>query len=581
LGGYDKLINKVKKINMNLEEAKNVLQSYLMRGGKDERHKNWQKVVEDMSIHLDGVFPAKLIESRRPNEDNERYNYRKNNFATITMPSVLKALDSLYMIMNEAYYTMSISNSLQKYIDQNIFGNIQKMDFLSYIQQVVLINMIRDPNSLLAVIPSDDVKSIALNPLIENRSVNPLLEYVPSANIIEYTEDLLIFESMRKTSVYYRKSVQQKGRIVYIMDKTHIYKAQQIGNYSLQKYDVELLYEHNIGEIPVTVLGGIYNATLDCNESYFKGFIPFANEALRQYSDWQATMVTSAFPIREIKPIDCDADGCVDGYIEGPNGSKYVCGKCNGTGKIAPIGPYGVIISEKVNRILDDQYDDRPPIRFHAPDTRIIEYAQNAWETLLEKGEKALFLDRLAEPRVSGVAMEIHNSFEGFRNLRISDNIYEMIIYNSLKYMELMRNINNPQMPRINKPTHFGIKSQKELFDEYAKLKNANANDNLMRAVTEEIFSKRYGGSQLMILSNNFQMEKDILYFKSQEDKISLYNAGIISSRQIAYSLYLPAILDKLIRETSDPILLFDDYNRLEELCKLEFENIYQVELGD
>jgi hypothetical protein len=551
-----------------------------MRGGKDERQKNWQKVVEDMSVHLDGVFPSKLIETRRPNEDNERYNYRRNNFATITMPSILKALDSLYMVMNQAYYTMHISNTLQKYIDQNIFGTVPKMDFLSYIQQVVLINMIRDPNSLLAVIPSDDVKSIALNPLIENRAINPLLEYVPSANIIEYTEDLLIFESMRKTSVYYRKSLQPKGRRIYIMDKYSIYKAEQVGSYSLQKYDVELVYQHNIGEIPATVLGGIYNATLGCNESYFKGFIPFANEALRQYSDWQATIVTSAFPIREIKPIDCDAEGCVDGYIEGINGSKYVCGKCNGTGKIAPIGPYGVIISEKVNRILDDQYDDRPPIRFHAPDTRIIEYAQKAWETLLEKGEKALFLDRLAEPRVSGVAMEIHNSFEGFRNLRISDNIYEMIIYNSLKYMELMLNINNPELPRINKPTELGIRTQEKLIEEYSKLKNANANDNLLRAITEEIFSKRYNGNQLMLLINGFLMEIDPLYFKSQEDKLSLLNAGIISARQIAYSLYLPGILDKIVRESLDPLSLFDDYRGLEELCKLEFDNIYQVEVG-
>jgi hypothetical protein len=565
---------------MNLEEAKNILQSYLMRGGKDERHKNWQKVVEDMSVHLDGVFPSKLIETRRPNEDNERYNYRKNNFATITMPSLLKALDSLYMVMNQAYYTMNISNTLQKYIDQNIFGTVPKMDFLSYIQQVILINMIRDPNSLLAVIPSDDVKSIALNPLVENRTVNPLLEYVPSANIIEYTEDLLIFESTRKTSVYYRKSLQPKGRRIYIMDKDTIYKADQVGSYSLQKYEVELVYQHNIGEIPATVLGGIYNATLGCNESYFKGFIPFANEALRQYSDWQATMVTSAFPIREIKPIDCDAEGCVDGYIEGANGSKYVCGKCNGTGKIAPIGPYGVIISEKVNRILDDQYDDRPPIRFHAPDTAIIKYAQEAWETLLQKGEEALFLDRLAEPRVSGVAMEIHNSFEGFRNLRISDNIYEMVIYNTLKYMELMLNINNPELPRINKPTQFGIKSQKELFDEYAKLKSANANDNLMRAITEEIFCKRYSGNQMMIKMNDFLMEKDFLYFQGPEQKMNLLNAGIIGSSQVAYSLYLPTILNKIVRESSDPISLFDDYNSLEELCKMEFNNIYNNELG-
>jgi hypothetical protein len=560
---------------MNLEEARNYLQVAIHRTSKTEIQKKWEKVVRDMAVHMDGIFPKELIETRRPYEDDERLNYRKQNFATITMPLVLKALDSLYMVMNEAYYTLDISNDLQRYIDQNIFGTYRKMDFMSFIQQEIIPGMIRDPNSVLAVVPSEDTLQILQDPINQNRSVNPILEYVPSANILEYNEEFIIFESLRKSNVFYYRSQQKKGRVIFILDKTHVYRAEQIGNFSLNKYDVQLLYRHDIGEIPVTVLGGNYNASLGCYESYFKGFIPFANEALRQYSDWQATVVTSAFPIREIKPISCDAEGCVDGKIEGPDGKYYTCGKCNGTGLIAPMGPYGVIISERVNRVLDDQYDDRPPIRFHAPDPAIIKYSQEAWTLLLQKAQEALFLDRLAEPRVSGVAMEIHNSFEGFRNLRISDNIYELIIYNSLKYMEMMRNINNPQMPRINKPTQLSLKSQKELFDDFVKLKNADANDNLKRAVTEEMFRKRYNGNPIMIASNIFQMEKDPLYFKSQDEKLALLNANIIGPEQLAYSLYLPNILAKLIRESIDPMDLFDNYELLENRCKEEFRRIY------
>ena len=53
------------------------------------------------------------------------------------------------------------------------------------------------------------------------------------------------------------------------------------------------------------VLGGDFNAD-GLYESFFAPYLAFGNEAIRQFSDWQAISTTASFPIREEFFTQCD-----------------------------------------------------------------------------------------------------------------------------------------------------------------------------------------------------------------------------------------------------------------------------------
>ena len=163
-----------------------------------------------------------------------------------------------------------------------------------------------------------------------------------------------------------------------------------------------------MGTLPAIVLGGDLTDN-DYFESYFSAFVPFGNEAIRQYSDWQGVMTTTCFPYREEVAETCSAPGCRDGACWNENEQEhYPCRVCKGTGRVITRSPFGVFLREKNNSILDGggNNSSEPMIRFVSPPVDVIEYSGNAWQTLLKKAEDSLHLNPINEAQ-SGTAKEI------------------------------------------------------------------------------------------------------------------------------------------------------------------------------
>jgi hypothetical protein len=284
-------------------------------------------------------------------------------------------------------------------------------------------------------------------------------------------------------------------------------------------------------------------------ESYFSAFVPFANEAIRQYSDWTAVMTTSGFPYREEIADTCSAPGCRDGVCYNTqDDSHYPCKVCKGTGRVISRSPYGVFLREKGGNVLDSSYGQDAMIRFVSPPVEVLEYSGKAWQILLKRAEDALHLDKIDEAQ-SALAKRVDQE-DGFMLLiKISNNTFDEIIYRSLLIIEKYRSVNNPMDPVIVKPISFMMKTEIDLINEINMLSDKNAPMAFLVETTKDLAKKRFSGNQSVARIVEILVSYDPIYNVSTRDKQILVQSGTIKKDDIIKSLFAYKTLVKLVSE--------------------------------
>ena len=383
---------------------------------KPDNFDHWNHVRETMFVHTRGKNPGKILTMRRPNEDPDLHKYRLDIIEPITKGSMNRAIDKLYRMFIGANFSIQVSEELSNYLSTQKFDN---QFFYSYIQKYVVRRMIEDPNGYLVWIPYG---AGLTDPTIK---VDVEAELVMSDDIRYIDENTLTwYEDDEKSEILENGKRVFKGDVYYTMTNMAYYRHLQYGNKGDKTFRLELIYEHNIGKIPATILGGDLTDD-DYFESYFSPFVPFANEAIRQYSDWQGVMTTSAFPYREEIAENCDAPGCRGGAVWNETEQEhYPCKVCKGTGRVITRSPYGVFMRERNSNALDgNALSDAPMIRFTSPAVDIIQYSGDAWQLLLKKAEDALYLNFIEDAQ-SGAAKLVDRE-DGYMSLtKISNNVF-------------------------------------------------------------------------------------------------------------------------------------------------------------
>lgn len=514
---------------------------------KPKNYDNWNKVRNTMFVHTRGKDPGKILTDRRPNEDPDVQKYRLSIYEPITKGSINRAIDKLYRIFIASNFSIQVSEELSVYLNTQKFKN---QYFYSFIQKYVVRRMIEDPNGYLVWIPYGDGLT---NPGIKV-DVEPVL--VMSSQIKYVDEDTLTWmDHEEKSEVYENGREVEKGEIYYTINEVGFYKHVQYGNKIDKKFAVEEIYIHNIGSLPAIVLGGDLTDD-DYFESYFSAFVPFANEAIRQYSDWQGVMTTSAFPYREEIAENCDSPGCRGGFVYDQNSEETrPCKICKGTGKVISRSPYGVFMRGQTNNALDsNSLPDQPMIRFISPAVDIIQYSGQAWETLLKKAEESLHLNTINEAQ-SGTAKRIDQE-DGFSQLtKINNNVFDEIIYKSLQFIENYRNVTNPMDPVIVKPISFSMKTEEDLIAEINSLADKNAPVAFLVETTKDLAKKRFSGNKAVSRIVEILVTYDPIYHVSIKDKQMLLAAGTIKKEDIVKSLFAYKTLQSLLAENGTEYL--------------------------
>ena len=526
----------IEELNIKLQDEKY----------RPDYYAEWNKIRETMYVHTRGKKPGVILTERRPNEDPEIKKYREMIYEPITKGSIQKAIDKLYRIFQNANFSIQVSDELDAYL------SVKKFDenfFYGFIQKYVVPRMIEDPNGWLVWLPYGEGLT---NPSVKVE-VEPL---IISTDQIKYLDKYAITWLDNKNKSVIKKSNKdvEEGHIYYTLTTEGYYRHVQYGDARKAQYRLELIYLHNIGSIPGCVMGGDLTAE-KYFESYFSAFVPFANEAIRQYSDWQGVMTTSAFPYREEVGETCDAKGCRDGIVYNSDNEEHdVCRKCNGTGRIVSRSPFGVFIREKGNSAFNTDNSNEPLIRFISPPVDIIQYSGQAWEKLLEKAEDSLHLTLIDEAQ-SGVAKAIDREDSFAQLTKISNNIFDEIIFRSLVYIEKYRNVSSPKDPIIIKPISFSMKTENDLIQEITQLTDRNAPVAFLIETTKDLARKRFSGNKAVSRMVEVLVSYDPIYNLSTKDKATMLASGVIKKEDIIRSLYAYKVMISVVAKNGTQFL--------------------------
>ena len=522
--------------------------------------KKWVEIFEEMKVHTRGDVPGVLLSTQRPNEDPAVFEYRKSIYQPITKSSINRSINRLFRIFLNSNFSFKASAEVEKYLKLKIF---EKRAFFEYFHGIVVKRMIEDPNGYLVWLPSGK----GLEEQTEKVTVLP--EIIDSEKIwfVGTYEDS---EGNEGDVLTWRYDMSKQPEEFWSLTEEGYYR------HVLQndKYILETIYKHDLKVIPALILGGII-ASEGVLESYFNSFLPFGNEAIRQYSDWQAVNVTSAFPFRTEQYTECDYPQCHGtGWWEEEKAGKaktITCPICKGSGQKPHTSPYGTFIRREASNIDEASMATAPMVEFTSPATAILDYSQQAWQTLLELARKSLFDETIDEAQ-SGKAKLVDKEDEHAFYSSISDNIYDHLLINSLKIITGYRDINNKVEPEITKPTSFVIKTETDLVNELGVLLEKNAPLPFILETVKDLAKKRFSTNKTAAKAIDFLMIYDPLFALGAEEKNMLIATNVIDDLTRGKNINSYQVLMKLLAKYPD--LLEGSFDSIEEKMNAEIDKL-------
>lgn len=393
---------------------------------------------EEMSWHVYGTKPEKLLERVRPREDEAIKQYRLDSYEPITKSVCKKALSITHKIFNSKLYSIRFdenekSQLLKKYTleDYPRFNSV-----VNYLANFSLKKNIADPNGVFLVQPNDYM-------IKESQRVEPIVTCYGSRDIWDIgkgeNEYFLFFDEGGDKEWYFTK-----------VDKIAINKL-LVTKTKQGEIAVEILatYNHNFGEIPVWYLGGEYSdKNYGLYESFFSPAVPFWNEAINDHSDVTGAYRMHIWPQKWEVADECDyvednKYACNGGYIYyAESGEKHKCPSCKGLGRKTIKSPYeSYLVNRDKFTSADGTATVDVPFGYVAVPVDATKMLEDKANRNLEMGLNALAMDvvnKIGENQ-SGVSKEIDRTELHDFLQKMADQFFDVhltnIYYYFTKYM--------------------------------------------------------------------------------------------------------------------------------------------------
>ncbi len=535
------------------------------------RHDNYHFTVihtEDMSVHLIGDKPVRLLDDYRPNEPPEVYNYRINIYEPFTLSSAQKIINTIDKIKNNSNFAINFpedtpikneEDTLKVYTEENypVYGSL-----LKWIFDVVLECDLNDPNALVCFIPFKPTED-------DSDFFEPIGKIFRSDQVIDYSLDEYYTILLDEKSLIKKGNINVwEGLIYLVFTKNEIIEYRQTAETNGVKiFSQEVLFEHEFDEVPVFFLGGSYMQKTfpPVFKSFISGILPFWNAAIRQQSDLDAQFVQHMYLERVEIEVECDAEGCQ--AVEGESfshgivreGSCISCNRCKGSGFIQGRSPYGVTKVKKEE--LGDNPQIFPGTEYITKPTEIVTVTIDYIKSLVERGFAAVNMevaDRVPLNQ-SGRAKEIDREDRSNFILKISDNLFDNIIFNSYRLVNLWRYnqlLNGDKeklkenMPVINKPTNVDVATINTMNQEMVSLKEAGISDETFSVLEKDMIDKRFVNNKAQRQFLNAVIELDPMPNKREDDKMAiLASRGVSQLDYVISSNMKPFILDAVAKD--------------------------------
>lgn len=518
-----------------VESLKKIIKDPDKDDGKHENYIECKNHAEEMSWHVYGTKPERLLRRTRPREDPAITAYRLESYEPITQSVCKKALSIVHKIFDPNLYSIRFEESkqaqeLKKYTleDYPHFNTI-----VNYLANFIMKKMIADPNAVILVQP-------LRYDIMGSERVQPIASCYHSRDVFMRGLDyVLLFDKCVDIGRGWKRW------FFTYADKVGVYQFYVEMSADGRDYIFTTLvsYIHNFGELPVWSLTGDYSDTkMGCYQSYFYAAVPFWNEAINDHSDVTGAYRMHMWPQKWEVADECEyverGEGsnypCQGGYIFDGN-TKHKCPSCGGSGYKTAKSPYE---SHLVNR---DKFltgeggsaNIQPPFGYVTVPVEATKMLEDKADRNLKKGLEALSMDVVNEIGLnqSGKAKEMDRTELNDFLKRISSVMYDLHMTNIYYFFaRYMFGVSDPTkvekiQPQISKPTQFDVYSSTELTEQFAKSKEAKLNPSYLAVKQVEIQNKEFQTNPDLLKRLNLEISLDPLAEVST-DEISMMLAN-------------------------------------------------------
>lgn len=548
-----------------------------------KRHDNYECTVdhaEEMSWHLYGVKPEKLLQRTRPNEDPDITQYRLDNYEPITKSAADKAVHIVSKIFNPNLYSIrwkdknKVTDELRSYTLE-YYPSYNSI--VNFAKDVLLRKMLADPNGV-AVVTVENV------PDIQSERLHPVLKIYGSKSIFYHDEDHYLIST----------KVEEKDNRhffeYYDRQRTISFSAYIKPNGASKDLIVEeeKVYKYNFTEIPVWSLRGM-SESMDNGEIIFKSFfssaVPYWNNAITHESDVFASYIRHIHPQRYELTEACnykwEYEGqmypCRTGQIKYPNGTIQ-CPHCSGSG-YNPVGPYGVYQYTK-DKLSESGPLGVDPVGYITVPTDATKMLEERAQRMIKEGMWSINMDVEDEvgENQSGIAKVIDRSAQHDTLYNIGSVVYDVHLTNfyyfanklmfGVEAVSLNQGVEvvDKNLPEINKPTHFDIGSINELLNDFKLAKEAGIDSSYLQLKQIEIQSRDLTTNPDLKMFSTLLLELDPLPGMSRGDIDQNVQKGYNRKVDAVIHFNLKSFVERATREDKN----FMKLDREQQIEKLE-----------
>lgn len=526
----------------------------------DRKHFYYTKSVDsckEFKPHSDGCYPEKLIDERRPNEPLEVKEYREKIWVAKTEPTFWRIVNSLSKIRRSPDWSIKYKDldkftkiregeSLEDYCEHNFpyFESITNWLF-----SVCLKPYLTDPNGVILVWPlSTEVE--------QTDFLQPFPEVFECCDVLEFeAEDHAVLND--QAGCYYvskkgNKMVEEKGKAIYVVDTFSVQKYEQID--SKGNMNLVIDYKHELGYMPCFKLGGVICESQGSNylfKSRISGILPELNEAIREYSDLQASKVLHVY-LEKWQYTNSECTTCKGtgrrqnpSWFQGCDQSiqpQIDCNTCHGQGYISA-GPYSMQLIKPAE--MGKQQLPTPPMGFAALPVEIVKVMEDSVRQHIHDGLAAINFQQLADVPLaeSGVAKAVdrdeqNNTVHAIAEdlVKIMDRIYSITADYRYKNLYSFEEIDE-MLPEIPVPEKYDLFSITNLQENLKNAKTDKLNPVIQNAMEVDYAGKLFNTDPTVRDMVALTIKLDPLPNITEDEKMSrLINKGILPESYIISS---------------------------------------------
>lgn len=514
-----------------------------------------------LRTHALGEYPGELIECRRPNEPAEVMDYRKKIWSAKTKPYFGKIETTLQKIRRSTDWSVRYDlreftriqegEDLETYCEKRFpkFGSVTNWAFAKLLRDYLI-----DPNGLIVVMP-------VLVPDEATEYYKPEPFVFDSFQVIDYEQEDYAFIKDTVGCLYWSNGKQMKGETYWGITTQDIIRYDQIDG---RKTFAETgRITHGFGLLPVVPMGGVIVETCGpwmFRESRVAGVVPEFNEALREYSDLQASKVVHMYPERwEYTNSECTSCKGTGQRNEVINevACQVECKTCAGKGYVVA-GPYSKIVVKPPNAGMGETPTiPTPPAGYVEKDVEIIKVQEQSVQDHITAGLSAINFEFLAATPLSqsGVAKEVDKDEANNTAHAIAEDIVAImdgVYYYTAKWRYgLLYNDEQIQdmVPKVAVPEKFDIFTSTMYQEQFKAAKDSKMNPAILNTLEREYANKAFNNDPEVADRVALVLSLDPLANISEDDKMSRLSNNGITQENYIISSNINSFVERAIEE--------------------------------